>query len=120
MKKPFHPLSVQTYTHHYGGVLPHYSSFQEGDGLGGLLRRLFTPLMPIIKQQAKIIGKKALKSGLNLGKDILEGQNVKQAGKQRLKEFATDVFSHSGAERKRKRKVDVVLRVSKFKRYSGK
>ena len=116
MKKTFYPLSIQTYVKHYGGVLPHYSAYQNGTGLGSVLRRLFSPIIPIIKQHAKVIGRKALKRGLDLGQDVLEGQNFKEAGKKRIKQLAQDIFDQSGSGKRRTRRINGLLCASGFKR----
>lgn len=103
-----------------GRGLPHFSSalaFQRGNGLGGVLGRLFRSIIPIFKKQIvrktlKRIGKVALKSGLSATRVKLEnpesslGTNLKQQLKSNLK----DAISRSPIKQKRKRKVSFPAR----------
>ena len=41
--------------------------------------------MPLLKSGAKTLGREALKTGLNIAGDVVQGQNLKQAAKTRLK-----------------------------------
>ena len=49
-----------------GGNLPafHGSRFQQGYGLGFIFKGLFRCAMPHLQQSAKVLGKKALKTGV--------------------------------------------------------
>ena len=46
---------------------------------------LFKSAVPLLKRGAKTLGREALKTGLNLASNVVEGQNVAQAAKSRLK-----------------------------------
>jgi hypothetical protein len=59
--------------------------YQRGHGLGSIIGSLFKSAVPLLKRGAKTLGREALKTGLNLASDVMEGQNVKQAAKSRLK-----------------------------------
>ena len=41
--------------------------------------------MPLLKKGAKTLGRKALKTGLNIVGDVVQGRNIKQAAESRLK-----------------------------------
>jgi hypothetical protein len=41
--------------------------------------------MPLLKKGAKTLGREALKTGLNIAGDVVQGRNIKQAAKSRLK-----------------------------------
>ena len=59
--------------------------YQRGHGLGSIFGSLFKSAVPLLKRGAKTLGREALKTGLNLASDVMEGQNVTQAAKSRLK-----------------------------------
>ena len=41
--------------------------------------------MTLLKKGAKTLGREALKTGLNIAGDVVQGRNIKQAAKSRLK-----------------------------------
>ena len=64
-----------------GGNLPafHGARFQRGYGLGSIFRGLFRWAVPHLKQGAKMLGKKALQTGVNVAQDVLAGETLKTA-----------------------------------------
>ena len=48
--------------------------------------------MPLLKPIAKSVGKQAIRSGISLAGDILEGHNPKEAFKQNLKDGTNKLF----------------------------
>ena len=60
--------------------------FQRGYGLGSIFRGLFRWAMPHLQQGAKVIGKKALQTGVNVVQDVLDGDNIKTAVHKRTKQ----------------------------------
>jgi hypothetical protein len=58
---------------------------QRGHGLGSIFGSLFKSAVPLLKRRAKTLDREAFKTGLNLASDVMEGQNVTQAAKSRLK-----------------------------------
>ena len=94
MKKlhtPNHKLYEQCYVdqaRQKGGNLPafHGARFQRGYGLGSIFRGLFRWAMPHLQQGAKVIGKKALQTGVNLVQDVLDGDNIKTVVHKRTKQ----------------------------------
>ena len=71
-----------------GGSLPafHGVRVQRGYGLGSLFGSLARAVIPLFKQGAKTIGKAAVKTGFNIAKDVMSGQNIKAAAKKRSQE----------------------------------
>ena len=90
---------------------------QQGYGLGGLLAKLGRFVLPILKPVAKSIRKQAIRSGVQMAGDILDGQNPKQAFKQNLKQGTKKLFQKVVKKKpvKRKRKAKRVIS-SKTKR----
>ena len=70
-----------------GGNLPAFQGarFQRGYGLGSIFRGLFRWAVPHLKQGAKMLGKKALQTGVNVAQDVLAGENLKTAVKRQGK-----------------------------------
>ena len=46
---------------------------------------LFKAAMPLLKKGAKTLKREALKTGLNIAGEVVQGRNIKQAAKSRLK-----------------------------------
>ena len=59
---------------------------QTGNGLGGVLRKLFRSAVPFLIRGGKEVGRQALKAGVNIGEDILAGKNAKTAATNRARE----------------------------------
>ena len=59
--------------------------YQRGYGLGGILGGLFRSAMPLLKQGAKTLGREAIRAGVGIAQDALEGKNVKASAKNRLR-----------------------------------
>jgi hypothetical protein len=59
---------------------------QSGNGLGGILRKLFRSAVPFLICGGKAVGRQALKTGVAIGEDVLSGKNVKTASTNRLRE----------------------------------
>ena len=55
------------------------------DGLGSIFGGLFKAAMPLLKKGAKTLEREALKTGLDIARDVVQGRNSKQATKSRLK-----------------------------------
>ena len=116
MKKPYipnHKLYEQYYVdqaRQKGGNLPafHGSRFQQGYGLGSIFKGLFRWAMPHLQQGAKVLGKKALQTGVQVAQDVLEGNNVNAALAKRSREAIGELVPQAGSGRKStKRKVQL-------------
>ena len=64
----------------------HVARFQRGYGLGSIFKGLFRWALPHLQQGAKVLGKKALQTGVQVAQDVLAGENVKTATKKRAKQ----------------------------------
>ena len=68
---------------------------QRGYGLGGIFKKFFSWIMPIVREHAlpvtKTIGKEMLKGAINVANDSLEGKNVKESAKSRTKEVLNNL-----------------------------
>ena len=88
-----------------GGNLPafHGARFQRGYGLGSIFKGLFRWAIPHLQQGAKMLGKKALQTGVQVAQDVLGGENVKTATNKRAKQalgLPSQNSSQSGGGRK--------------------
>ena len=68
--------------------------YQKGYGLGNVLSGLFRSAVPLLKKGAISLGKTALKTGLNVAKDGLEGKSIKASFKDNLKQAGLDVMNN--------------------------
>ena len=88
---PNHKLYEQYYVNQAkqkGLNLPafHGARFQRGYGLGSIFRGLCRWAMPHLQQCAKAIRKKALQTGVDVVKDVHDGDNIKMAVRKRTKQ----------------------------------
>ena len=107
MKKLYTPNHVNQ-AKQKGGNLPafHGSRFQQGYGLGSIFKGLFRWAMPHLQQGAKVLGKKALQTGVQVAQDVLEGNNVNTALAKRSREASGGLVPQAGGGQKStKRKV---------------
>lgn len=100
MKTRFQP-DASAYHDYYlkqaGRGFPVYAGrpYQRGHGLGSIIGSLFKSAVPMLKRGAKALGKEALKTGLGIASDALEGQNVKQAAQTRAKRAGRNLLQQS-------------------------
>jgi hypothetical protein len=89
--KPTHRYDTKAYHDYYihqagkGYPVIARRRYQRGHGLSSIFGGLFKASMPLLKKGAKTLGHEALKTGLNIAKDVVQGRNIKQAAKSRLK-----------------------------------
>ena len=85
--------------------------YQRGYGLGGVFRRLFRFIMPMVKEHGlpllRSVGESAIKGVSNLANDAIKGKNFKESAEQRFKETFKELkdktlMKGSGINRKRK------------------
>ena len=90
MKTKYYP-DAKAYQEYYlrqtGKGYPVFAGrrYQRGHGLGSIIGNLFKSAVPMLKKGAKAIGKEALRTGLGIASDVMEGQNIKQAAETRVK-----------------------------------
>ena len=115
-RKPFCcPATQDLYKNYYisqsGHGMPVFagSRGQRGHGLGSLLGGLFRSAFPMIKRGLAAFGKQALKTGLEIAKDVADGEDIKESAKKRvpdgIKTFAKrqGFISQRGEGRKRRK-----------------
>ena len=84
---PHHRPYVDYYTGQVGRGFPVFQGArtQKGSGLGGILGGLFKSALPLIKQGAKTLGREALRTGVELAQDAIEGKDIRSAAKGRIR-----------------------------------
>jgi len=84
------------YTGHLGGNIPVFrgARYQRGHGLGnvigGLFRRVVLPflwtsakgIVPFLKKNKKMLIRNALRTGMEVANDVLEGESLKSSVKK--------------------------------------
>lgn len=82
------------YVRQVGGQLPVFvgGRGQRGHGLGNIFGSLFRSVMPLFKRGAMALGKRALKTGVNVARDVVGGGNLKASVKRRAKEAGVDLL----------------------------
>lgn len=124
MKVPYVCCSKKLEDHYASQVghgLPYYRgiSYQKGYGLGGIFRRIFRAALPYIVRGTKTVGKEALVTGSRVMSDVLAGQDIKTAAKNRTKESGKNLakkalskmqsmIGSGGYKRKRKTKKKII------------
>ena len=89
--KPTHHHDTKAYQDYYihqvGKGYPVFAGrrYQRGHGLGSIFGGLFKAAMPLLKKGTKTLEREALKTGLNIAGDVVQGRNIKQAATSRLK-----------------------------------
>ena len=68
---------------------------QRGYGIKSIFKSLARYAIPLFKQGAKVVGKRALQAATEVGQDVLQGKNVKEAFKSRGKQAASDVAKNA-------------------------
>ena len=80
MRSSYLPSSSKHYEDYYIGQVgrghPVFTGprNQRGYGLGGILGGLFRSAMPLLKQGAKTLGREAIRTGVGIAQDALEGK----------------------------------------------
>lgn len=105
-------LYEEYYSRQNGGEIPVFAGrrFQRGHGLGSILGGFFRRLvLPFIKTHGKGMLTSALKTGMEVADDVLEGKSVKESAKRRVPEGIKRTVQHlsrqSGSGVKRSRPV---------------
>lgn len=80
-------------------------SYQKGYGLGGGFRRFFSWFIPLLKENSlplfKNVGRNLVQSVADIAKDSLNGEDVEESSKKRVKEGFERIQSGKGYKRKR-------------------
>ena len=97
---------------------------QAGHGLGSMLSSLFRSAFPMIKRGLATFGKHALKTGLEIADDMVQGESFKDSATKRvpdgIKRFATSAnfINQSGSGRVKRRKTRRLNRKTKRRRHN--
>ena len=54
--------------------------------------------MPHLRQSAKVLGKKALQTGVDVAQDVIEGKDVKGAVRKRARQALDDISSQNSPQ----------------------
>lgn len=86
-------LYEEYYLKQTGHGMPAFAGarYQKGHGLGNMLRTLSRIAMPLLKKGASLVGKQAIKTGMNIAQDAMQGRNIKAAAKKRLSQGLTEL-----------------------------
>jgi len=77
------------YSRQVGGEMPVFrgSRHQRGHGLGSVLSGLFRRfVIPFFRDHGKTLASNALKTGVDVAEDVLDGRSLKESAKKRLPE----------------------------------
>ena len=103
-------LYEEYYSRQNGGEMPVFVGrrFQRGHGLGSILSGFFRRLvLPFFKTYGKSMLSGALKTGMEVADDVLEGQPLKESAKKRkpagIKRTVQSMSRQSGSGFKKKR-----------------
>lgn len=107
-------LYEEYYSRQNGGEIPVFAGrrFQQGHGLGSVLSGFFRRLvLPFVKTHGKNMLTSAMKTGMEVAGDVMEGQSLKESAKKRvpegIKRTVRNVINQSGSGRRKRRKLDV-------------
>jgi hypothetical protein len=99
--KPTHRHDTKAYHDYYihqtGKGYPVFAGrrYQRGHGLGSIFGGLFKAAMPLLKKGAKILEREALKTGLTIAGDVVQGRNIKRAAKSRVKSTGENLLQQA-------------------------
>ena len=98
------PLYYPTWQYGHGLKAFRGPTMQKGYGLGGLFKGLARSFAPVLKKGLINVGKKALKTGVDVLSDVAEGKNLKQSVKQRTKQTFLNAINSSNSNQRVSRK----------------
>ena len=78
-----------------GGRLPTFqgAQIQRGFGIGSLFGSLARTFMPLFKRGAKAVSKAAVKTGMNVAKDVMSGRDFRTSVKARAGETRKELMN---------------------------
>jgi len=80
-------MSEDYYTNQSGHGMPVFvgARYQRGHGLGSILSGLFRRIiLPFFRANGRTIASKAIKTGLEVADDVVQGKSLKQSAKRRI------------------------------------
>lgn len=84
------------------------SPYQRGYGLGGIFRRFFTWVLPILRDHGmpivKSVGKELISNAANIATEAIDGRDIKNSVEEKIKEGLEKLKNQKGSGVKRKHK----------------
>ena len=74
------------------------SRMQRGYGIGSVLLGMLRAAVPFLRRGAQALGKQALRTGLDVGRDVLSGRKLKDSARQRTLQTARNVVEKAGRQ----------------------
>lgn len=108
---------IEFYSRQAGSGLPGFKGYytQRGRGFFG---RLFSWALPFIKEIFPVVSKELVTGAVDIGKDLLSGENLKMAAKKRTRETGSRLLQkaseklQSGGRRRRKKRRTIRLKLA--------
>ena len=72
------------------------SRMQRGYGVGSVLSGMLRAAVPFLRKGAQALGKQALRTGLDVGRDVLSGRKLKDSARQRTMQTMRNVLENAG------------------------
>ena len=72
------------------------SRMQRGYGIGSVLSGMLRAAVPFLRRGAQALGKQALRTGLDVGRDVLSGRKLKDSARQRTLQTVRNVVEKAG------------------------
>lgn len=96
--EPYYDDDIQSGGSRGGGIPRVFigSPYQRGHGIGSFLGGLFRKILPYLSRGARVVGKEALRAGLNVMEDVENNTPIKEALKTRLKESGGNLKRKAG------------------------
>ena len=69
---------------------------QRGYGIGSVLSGMLRAAVPFLRRGAQALGKQALRTGLDVGRDVLSGRKLKDSARQRTLQTVRNVVENAG------------------------
>ena len=74
------------------------SRMQRGYGIGSVLSGMLRAAVPFLRRGAQALGKQALRTGLDVGRDVLSGRKLKDSARQRTLQTVRNVVEKAGRQ----------------------
>ena len=72
------------------------SRMQRGYGVGSVLSGMLRAAVPFLRRGAQALGKQALRTWLDVGRDVLSGRKLKDSARQRTLQTVRNVVEKAG------------------------
>jgi hypothetical protein len=68
---------------------------ERGYGIRGIFKSFAIYAVPLFKQGAKVVGKRALQAATEVGQDVIQGKNARESFKSRGKQARSDIAENA-------------------------